>query len=138
MDVMEIGGSGHRALLPEGWAPPRGYSHAISATGRILVTGGQIGIRPDGTMEDGFLAQCGRVLENIVCLLREGGARPEHLVRLTWYVTDIEAYTSQLRPLGVIYRRIMGKNFPAMALVQVVRLVEPKALVEIEATAIIP
>ncbi|PMP98932.1 hypothetical protein S101450_00723 [Komagataeibacter saccharivorans] len=128
----------HKILLPDGWPAPRGYSHAIAASGRLLVLGGQIGITPQGDMRDGFVAQCEQALQNICCLLETAGAMPEHLVRMTWFVTDIAVYNASLRPLGAVYRQTVGRHYPVMSLVQVGRLVEPGAVVEIEATAVIP
>jgi enamine deaminase RidA (YjgF/YER057c/UK114 family) len=128
-----------RVLHPEGWPPPKGYANGIAATGTVVAVGGQIGWDPvTGAFPDGFVAQTAQALRNIAAVLKEGGAGPEHLVRLTWYVTDIENYLESLSDLGKAYREVMGRNYPAMALVQVVRLVEPDALVEIEATAVVP
>ncbi|CAM2865598.1 RidA family protein [Komagataeibacter xylinus] len=128
----------HQVVQPEGWPAPRGYANAIVATGRLLSIGGQIGMTPAGEMQEGFVTQCQQALRNIEALLKAADALPEHVVRMTWYVTDIATYTAQLRPLGQVYRTVMGRHYPAMSLVQVVRLVEPAALVEIEATAVIP
>jgi enamine deaminase RidA (YjgF/YER057c/UK114 family) len=106
--------------------------------GRVLVTGGIVGWDETGAFADGFVAQARQVLENIRAILAEGGAEPRHLVRLTWYVVDIEEYLANLRELGRAYREVFGTHYPAMALVQVVRLVEKAARLEIEATAIVP
>jgi enamine deaminase RidA (YjgF/YER057c/UK114 family) len=125
-------------LQPPGWPQPRGYANGILARGQVLVTGGVVGWDEKGVFPKGFLPQVRQTLLNIRAILEAGGAGPEHLVRLTWYVTDIDAYRSSLKELGPIYREIFGKNFPAMALVQVIALVEPAAMVEIEATAVIP
>ncbi len=127
-----------RVLQPSGWPMPKGYANGISAEGRIVVTGGVIGWDQNERLGDGFLAQAQQVLENIAAILAEGDARPEHLVRLTWYVVDMDEYLSNLKELGRIYRDIFGTHYPAMALVQVVRLVEKAARVEIEATAVVP
>jgi enamine deaminase RidA (YjgF/YER057c/UK114 family) len=128
-----------RALQPAGWATPKGYANGMIAHGTLLVTGGQIGWDADCVFRiEDFPGQVGRALENVVAVLTAGGAGPEHVVRLTWYVTDLEAYRAGLRDLGPIYRRVMGRHFPAMSVVQVAGLVEPQALVEIEATAVIP
>jgi enamine deaminase RidA (YjgF/YER057c/UK114 family) len=105
--------------------------------GRILVTGGIVGWDEAGVFADGFVAQARRIFENIVAILAEGGAEPRHLVRLTWYVVDIEEYMANLRELGRAYREVFGTHYPAMALVQVVRLVEKTARLEIEATAVV-
>jgi enamine deaminase RidA (YjgF/YER057c/UK114 family) len=125
-------------LQPEGWPVPRGYSNGMMADGRIIVTGGVVGWNEREEFPDGFVAQARQTLENIRAILTAGGAGPEHLVRLTWYVTDIDAYSANLRELGRAYREVIGPHYPAMALVQVVRLVEKEAVVEIEATAVAP
>ncbi|MGJ5070606.1 RidA family protein [Bradyrhizobium sp. SZCCHNR1015] len=129
---------GMRVLQPSGWPMPKGYANGISAEGRIVVTGGVIGWDASETLADGFVAQVRQALENIAAILAEGHARPEHLVRLTWYVVDMDEYLGHLKELGKIYREIFGSHYPAMALVQVVRLVEKAARVEIEATAVVP
>jgi len=129
---------GLQVLQPSGWPRPKGYANGIAAEGRLVVTGGVVGWDLDGRFADGLVAQVRQTLENIVAILAEGGARPEHLVRLTWYVVDMDEYVSNLRALGQVYRDIVGAHFPSMALVQVVRLVETSARVEIEATAVVP
>ena len=129
----------HDVLHPGGWKPARGYANGIAARGRLVFTGGMIGWTGDCVFEtDDFAGQAAQALRNIVAVLAEGGAGPEHLVRLTWYVTDKRAYLDSLRDLGRAYREIIGAHYPAMALVQVVALVEDRALVEIEATAVVP
>jgi enamine deaminase RidA (YjgF/YER057c/UK114 family) len=130
--------TGLRVLQPSGWPMPKGYANGISAEGRIVVTGGVIGWDQHERLADGFLGQAQQVLQNIAAILAEGDARPEHLVRLTWYVVDMDEYLSNLKELGRIYREIFGTHYPAMALVQVVRLVEKAARLEIEATAVVP
>jgi len=125
-------------LQPEGWPVPRGYSNGMMADGRIIVTGGVVGWNEREEFPDGFVAQARQTLENIRAILTAGGAGPEHLVRLTWYVTDIDEYSANLRELGRAYREVIGPHYPAMALVQVVRLVEKEAVVEIEAMAVAP
>lgn len=125
-------------LHPKHWPVPKGYANGMMAEGRILVTGGIIGWDEAGTFADGFVGQARRIFENICAILAEGGAGPQHIVRLTWYVVDIEEYLANLRELGRAYRDVFGANYPAMALVQVVRLVEKQARLEIEATAIVP
>jgi len=125
-------------LLPPGWPRPKGYANGMAARGRIIVTGGVIGWDEQERVAEGFLPQVRQALTNIRAILAEGGALPHHLVRLTWYVTNIEAYKASLRQLGPIYTEIFGNHFPAIALVQVVRLVEERAMVEIEATAVVP
>jgi len=130
--------AGARVLQPSGWPMPKGYANGIQADGSIVVTGGVIGWDNEQRLADGFVAQVRQTLGNIAAILAEAEARPEHLVRLTWYVVDIEEYLANLRELGQIYREIFGTHYPAMALVQVVRLVEKAARVEIEATAVVP
>jgi enamine deaminase RidA (YjgF/YER057c/UK114 family) len=125
-------------LQPSGWPMPKGYANGVAAYGRIVVTGGVIGWDAEERLADGFVAQVRQALSNIAAILAEGGARPEHLVRLTWYVVDMDEYRANLMELGRVYREIFGTHYPAMALVQVVRLVELAARVEIEATAVIP
>jgi enamine deaminase RidA (YjgF/YER057c/UK114 family) len=125
-------------LQPGGWPAPKGYANGMAADGRIVVTGGVIGWDSQERLADGFAAQVRQTLSNIAAILAEGGARPEHLVRLTWYVVDMDEYLANLKELGQIYREIFGTHYPAMALIQVVRLVEAAARVEIEATAVVP
>nr|QIP10976.1 RidA family protein [Bradyrhizobium symbiodeficiens] len=127
-----------QVLQPSGWPMPKGYANGMAAEGLIVVTGGVIGWDAQEHLADGFVAQVRQTLSNIAAILTEAGARPEHLVRLTWYVVDMDEYLSNLKELGKIYRTILGAHYPAMALVQVVRLVEKAARVEIEATAVIP
>ncbi|MBA4269475.1 MAG: enamine deaminase RidA [Methylobacterium sp.] len=126
-----------RAILPEGWPLPRGYANGMVAEGRVLVTGGLVGWDENGVFAQGFLPQLERTFLNIKAVVEAGGGRIEDIVRMTWYVTDIEAYRASLKELGPVYRGVLGRHFPAMAVVQVVSLVEPEALVEIEATAVI-
>ncbi|HYG85074.1 MAG TPA: RidA family protein [Azospirillum sp.] len=131
-------GSIHTVLQPPTWPKPRGYSNGIAATGRMVFVGGQIGWDETGRFPaKDLVGQVRQALLNIVAVLAEAGAGPEHVTRLTWYVTDMQAYRVAQRELGEVYRAVMGRSFPAMALVQVVALVEPEALVEIEATAVI-
>jgi enamine deaminase RidA (YjgF/YER057c/UK114 family) len=127
-----------RVLQPSGWPMPKGYANGMTADGRIVVTGGVIGWDAAGHLPAEFTAQVRQALVNIAEILAEGGAKPEHLVRLTWYVVDMDEYLGSLKALGRIYREVFGPNYPAMALVQVVRLVELAARVEIEATAVVP
>jgi enamine deaminase RidA (YjgF/YER057c/UK114 family) len=134
----ETSPAGPRILQPSGWPAPRGYANGMAADGRLVVTGGVIGWNLDGHLPADFVAQVRQTLANISAILAEGGARPEHLVRLSWYVVDIEEYLAHLKTLGQVYRDIFGAHYPAMALVQVVRLVEKAARVEIEATAVVP
>ena len=129
----------HEVLHPSRWKRPVGYANGILAQGRMVFTGGLVGWDADQQFQtDDFAGQVRQVLENIVAVLAEAGAGPEHLVRLTWYVTDKQEYLSSLREIGAAYREVIGRHFPTMALVQVVALVEDRAKVEIEATAVIP
>ena len=129
----------HEVLHPKNWKPALGYSNGMAARGRLVVTGGIIGWNADQVFEiDDFAGQAAQVLRSIVEVLACAGARPEHLVRLTWYVTDKHEYLASLKDLGRAYREIIGRHYPAMALVQVVALVEDRAKVEIEATAVVP
>ena len=126
-------------LHPQGWAPAKGYANGVAAEGRQIFIAGQIGWNEQCEfVSDDFIAQVEQALKNIVALLREAGAGPEHLVRLTWYITDKREYVSRQRELGEAYRRVLGKNFPAMSAIVVVALIEDRAKVEIEATAVIP
>jgi enamine deaminase RidA (YjgF/YER057c/UK114 family) len=127
-----------QVLQPSGWPVPKGYANGMAAEGRIVVTGGVIGWDAEERLAEGFVAQVRQTLGNIAAILAEAGAQPEHLVRLTWYVVDMDEYLTNLKDLGKAYRAIFGAHYPAMALVQVVRLVEKAARVEIEATAVIP
>jgi enamine deaminase RidA (YjgF/YER057c/UK114 family) len=129
----------HEILHPAGWKQPRGYSDGVAATGRTLYLGGTIGW--DGQQRfasDDFVEQARQAMRNIVDVLAEGGAGPEHLVRMTWYITDRDEYLARARELGAAYREVIGSHYPAMAMVQVVALMEPRAKVEIEATAVVP
>lgn len=129
----------HDILHPKHWKAARGYANGVAATGRMIFTGGIIGWNADQEFEtDDFAGQVAQVLTSLVEVLAEGGAKPEHLVRLTWYVTDKAEYLASLREIGAAYKATIGKHFPAMALVQVVALVEDRAKVEIEATAVVP
>jgi enamine deaminase RidA (YjgF/YER057c/UK114 family) len=125
-------------LQPPGWPKPRGYSNGMMAEGRLVVTGGVVGWDTDGRFPDSFADQARQTFANIRAILGQGGAEPRHLVRLTWYVTDVEEYLAAGKDLGRAYREVIGEHYPAMAVVQVVRLVEPKAKIEIEATAVVP
>lgn len=128
----------NRVLRPQGWPVPQGYADGMAARGRIVVTGGVVGWNAQQKFAEGFIEQARQTLENIVAILAEGGAGPEHLVRLTWYVVDMDEYLANRRALGKVYREVIGTHYPAMALVQVVRLVAPDARLEIEATAVVP
>lgn len=129
----------HDILHPSGWSPARGYSNGISARGRMLFLGGMVGWNARQEFEtDDFAAQAAQALRNIVAVLAEGGAGPEHLVRLTWFVLDKREYLDCLPELGRAYRDVIGRSYPAMSLVQVSGLVEDRARLEIEATAVVP
>lgn len=129
----------HEILHPRNWKPAKGYANGVAARGRMVFTGGLIGWNErEEFVSDDFAPQAEQVLRNIVAVLAEAGARPEHLVRLTWYVTDKRNYLAALPELGRAYRAVIGRHYPAMALVQVAALVEDRAKVEIEATAVIP
>ena len=126
-------------LQPEGWADPKGYANGIAAQGRLIVTGGQIGWNPETCQfeTDDFAEQTAQTLKNVVAVLREAGAEPRHVVRLTWYITDKPAYLAAQREIGRAYREVMGRHFPAMAVVVVAGLLEDRAKVEIEGTAVV-
>ncbi len=129
----------NETLQPPGWPKPRGYSNGISARGQMVFVGGQIGWdETEELVSDDLATQVKQTLMNTVAVLKEAGAGPEHIVRMTWYVVDKHEYLGALRGIGAAYREVIGKNFPAMALVQVVALVEDRAKVEIETTAVIP
>lgn len=131
--------SPHEFLHPKSWKPALGYSNGVAASGRMVFCGGLVGWNAEQKFEsDDFIDQVAQTLRNIVAVLTEAGAEPQHIVRLTWYVTDKKEYLSRQKELGKTYREIIGRHFPAMALVQVVALVEDRAKVEIEATAVIP
>ena len=126
-------------LQPEGWARAKGYANGVVAEGRLIILGGQIGWNSNQEFEsDEFIPQFRQTLTNIVTLLAEAGAGPENLVRLTWFITDRDAYLDSQKAMGEVYRDIIGRNYPAMSVVQVVRLIEARALIEIEATAVLP
>ena len=126
-------------LQPPEWQPPKGYSNGILSEGQLLFVAGQIAWNERAELAaDDLAGQVEQVLKNIVAILQEGGARPEHLVRLTWYVTDKREYLDATRAIGEVYRKIIGAHYPAMTLVEVADLLEDGARVEIEATAVIP
>ncbi len=126
-------------LQPAEWARPKGYSNGMAARGRMLFISGQIGWDANGQFHsDNLTAQVSQALRNIVRVLKEGHAEPRHVVRLTWYLISRDAYLREVRDIGAAYREIMGKHFPAMSVVEVRGLVESRALVEIEATAVVP
>lgn len=129
----------HRTLLPPGWPRPKGYANGVMARGTTVWTGGLIGWDAEERFAgDDVPSQLRQTLRNTVAVLAEAGARPEHIVRMTWYVTDLDAYTAQLPAIGEAWREVIGRVYPAMAVVGISRLVEPQALIEIETTAVIP
>jgi enamine deaminase RidA (YjgF/YER057c/UK114 family) len=128
----------HQTLQPPGWPRPKGYANGIAATpGRMVFTGGVVGWDASERFADGLVAQAAQAFANIVAVLAEAGARPEHLVRLTWYVTSRADYLANGAAIGAAYRAAFGKVFPAMAVVEVSALIEAAAVIEIEATAVI-
>lgn len=126
------------SLLPAGWPAPKGYANGIKTRGDLIFVAGQVGWDANGRFAHGFVAQARKALQNIVDVLASGGAGPEHVVRMTWYVINMAEYRASLAPLGAAYRDVMGRNFPTMTLVEVKSLAEPDAVVEIEATAVVP
>lgn len=129
----------HDILQPEGWAKPIGYSNGVSARGRQIYVGGQIGWNGQCQFEsDDFVEQVRQTLENVVAVLAAGGAGPEHVTTMTWYFTDKAEYLANLKGIGRVYRDVMGRNFPAMAALQVAALLEDRAKIEIQAIAVVP
>ena len=127
------------AFNPAGWPRPKGYSNVVSASGRMVFVAGQIGWDESFKFPDASLAgQVEQTLKNTLAVLAEAGAGPQHIVRMTWYITSRDEYFDEVKDIGRIWREIMGKNYPAMAVVQVVALIESRAKVEIETTAMIP
>ncbi len=128
-----------RALLPPGWPRPKGYSNGIAARGRMIFTAGVVGWdEQERFVGEDMAGQLRQVLLNTLAILREGGAGPEHVVRMTWYVTSRDEYMRDIARIGATYRELMGKHFPTMAVVEVAALVEPAACIEIETTAVVP
>lgn len=128
-----------RFLQPPGWAPAKGYANGVAARGTQIFVGGQIGWNARQEFEtDDFIEQVAQALRNVVAVLAEAGAGPQHMVRMTWYILDRVEYNARLKELGAVYREVMGRNFPAMSCVQVAALVEARAKVEIEVTAVLP
>ena len=126
-------------LQPPDWAEPKGYANGILARGALLFVGGQIGWNAAQQFEsDDFVVQTRQTLQNIAAVLQAGGAGPEHMVRMTWYVVDRIEYNARLKEIGGVYREVMGRNFPAMTCVQVAALMESRAKIEIEVTAVLP
>ena len=129
---------GNRTVLPEGWHRPKGYSNAVIAQGRQIYVAGQVGWDSEERFNsDDIAEQAAQALRNIVAVLEAAGAGPEHIVRMTWYVTDKAAYIAGLKEIGQAYREIIGRNFPAMTAVEVTALVEDRAKVEVECTAVV-
>jgi enamine deaminase RidA (YjgF/YER057c/UK114 family) len=133
-----ISKSTHTVLQPADWPAPKGYANGIKARGHMVFVGGMVGWDEHERFPAGFAAQTRQALTNIAAVLAEGGAGPQHIVRMTWYVRDMDEYLAARPELGKVYRETMGRHFPAMALVEVRRLVEPDARLEIEATAVVP
>ena len=128
-----------KTLLPPGWPRPSGFANGVSASGRMLFTAGIIGWDETGTIvADDLAGQLRQILLNTLLILAEDGAGPEHIVRMTWYVVDIDEYRLGLAGIGAAYKAVIGRHFPAMAVVQVGALVEPRARIEIETTAVVP
>jgi len=128
-----------RVLQPEGWASAKGYANGVSASGRLVFVAGQIGWNGAAQFEsDDLVAQVAQALRNIVAVLAEDGAGPEHIARMTWYVTSRAEYLARAKEIGAVYREIVGRHFPAMTAVEVSALIEARAKVEIEATAVVP
>ena len=128
----------NRVLLPEGWPRPKGYSNGVVAQGPTVFVAGQIGWDTTGAFPDGFAAQFRQTIDNTLAVLAVAGAGPEHIVRMTWFITDKAAYLNSLAEIGAAWRDLMGPHYPAMAVVVVAGLVEDEALVEIETTAVVP
>ena len=128
-----------RILQPPGWPRPRGYANGVVAEGRLVFVAGQIGWdATGGVVSDDLVEQFRQTLENTLAVLREAGAGPEHVARMTWYVTDRREYLARMRELGEVYRALMGRHYPAMAVVEVKALLEDRAKLEIETTAVVP
>jgi enamine deaminase RidA (YjgF/YER057c/UK114 family) len=126
-------------LQPPDWPRPRGYANGVAAEGRLVFVAGQIGWDTTGrVVSDDLVEQLRQTLENTLAVLREAGAGPEHVTRMTWYVTDRREYLARARELGEVYRALMGRHYPAMAVVEIKALIEDRAKVEIEATAVVP
>ena len=129
----------HQVLHPAGWVPAKGYANGIAARGTQVFVGGQIGWNAQQQFEtDDFIAQTRQTLQNVMAVLKEAGAGPEHMVRMTWYVIDRDEYNARLKELGGVYRDVIGRHFPAMTCIEVSALMEERAKVEIEVTAVVP
>jgi enamine deaminase RidA (YjgF/YER057c/UK114 family) len=128
-----------QVLQPPGWAKPKGYANGITAKGSLVFVAGQIGWTADGRFEtDDFAGQFAQALRNVVAVCAEAGAKPEHIVRLTWFITSKREYLASVKAIGAAYRDIMGRHFPTMTVVEIGALIEDRAKIEIEATAVIP
>ena len=125
-------------LQPPAWRKPKGYANGMAGRGRLVLTGGLVGWDADEAFAEGFVPQVEQCLNNALAVIAEAGGEAHHIARLTWYVRSVATYRESLVELGAAYRRVLGRHYPAMALVEVADLVEPRALVEIEATAIVP
>ena len=129
----------HEILQPDGWAKPGGFSNGMAARGRLVFVAGQVGWKAQAQFEsDDFVAQVRQALANIVAVLAEGGARPEHITAMTWYFTDKAEYLANLPAIGKAYREVIGRNYPTMTAMQVTALIEDRAKVEIQAMAVVP
>jgi len=129
----------HQILLPPGWPRPHGYSNGVSAEGRLVFVAGQIGWDVDHSFPaESMAGQIEQTLKNTIAVLAEADAGPQHIVRMTWYVTSRSEYLDQIKDIGRIWREVMGKNYPAMAVIEISALIESKAKVEIESTAVVP
>ena len=129
----------HEIVQPDGWKPAKGYANGVLASGRTLYVGGQIGWNAEQVIEtDDFVGQVGQALKNIVEVVEAAGGKPEHIVRLTWFLIDKAEYVARQKELGAVYREVLGRHFPAMSLFVISGLLEDRAKVEIEATAVIP
>jgi enamine deaminase RidA (YjgF/YER057c/UK114 family) len=129
----------HTILQPEGWAKPVGYANGIAARGKLVFVGGQVGWNSQCTFEtDDLVGQVRQALRNVLAVLAEAGAGPQHIASMTWYFTDKAEYRANLKPIGQIYRALLGRHYPAMAAVEVAALIEDRAKVEIQAMAVIP
>ena len=128
----------NQTVLPDGWRRPKGYSNAVVAQGRQIYVAGQVGWNAEGVfVSDNLAEQAAKALQNVVTVLKSAGAGPAHIVRMTWYVTDKSAYLASLKEIGIAYRAIIGHHFPAMTAVEVTALIEGRAKVEIECTAVV-
>ena len=138
IDTLPPRATANVVLQPSGWPRPKGYANGIKARGDLLFIGGMVGWDEHGRFPADFVGQTRQLLANIVAVLAEGGAAPRHIVRMTWYVRDMDEYLKARPALGDVYREVMGEHYPAMSLVAVTRLVEPEARLEIETTAVVP